>query len=119
MLQVTDAAVSAFKKVLEHDERGGGGIRLVPNPQPDGRTSVGVEPIREPGPNDEPTEARGLTIVVARDLAPSSRTRSLTPRRPRRAPTSWSAPNRRPNVGPTSRLTLAATARPAPFISRT
>jgi Fe-S cluster assembly iron-binding protein IscA len=70
MLQVTDAAVSAFKKVLEHDERGGGGIRLVPNPQPDGRTSVGVEPIREPGPNDEPAQARGLTIVVARDLAP-------------------------------------------------
>jgi Fe-S cluster assembly iron-binding protein IscA len=70
MLQVTDAAVSVFKKVLEQEERGGGGIRLVPNPQPDGRTSVGVEPIREPGPNDEPTEARGLTIVVARDLAP-------------------------------------------------
>ena len=70
MLQVTDAAVSVFKKVLVQEVRGGGGIRLVPNPQPDGRTSVGVEPIREPGPNDEPTEARGLTIVVARDLAP-------------------------------------------------
>jgi Fe-S cluster assembly iron-binding protein IscA len=70
MLQVTDAAVSVLKKVLDQDERRGGGIRLVPNPQPDGRTSVGVEPIREPGPNDEPTEARGLTVVVARDLAP-------------------------------------------------
>ena len=69
MLQVTDAAVSVFKKVLEQEERGGG-IRLVPNPQPDGRTSVGVEPIREAGPNDEPTDARGLTVVVARDLAP-------------------------------------------------
>ena len=70
MLQVTDAAVSVFKKVLEQDERGGEGIRLIPNQQPDGRTSVGVELITDPGPNDQPTEARGLTVVVARDLAP-------------------------------------------------
>ena len=70
MLQVTDAAVSVFKKILEQDERGGGGIRLVPNQPSGGRTSVGVELIREPGPNDEPTQARGLTVVVAKDLAP-------------------------------------------------
>ncbi len=70
MLQVTDAAVSVFKKVLEERQHPGEGIRLVPNQQPDGRTTVGVEMIREPGPNDEPTEAHGLTVVVASDLAP-------------------------------------------------
>jgi hypothetical protein len=41
MLQVPDAAVSVFKRVLEQVERGNGGVRVVPNPQPDGRTSVG------------------------------------------------------------------------------
>ena len=70
MLQVTDAAVSVFRKVLERDEGGAEGIRLVPDQQPDGRTTVGVETITEPGPNDEPTEAHGLTVVVSSDLAP-------------------------------------------------
>ena len=70
MLQVTDAAVTVFKKVLEQGDHEGDGIRLVPNPQPDGRMSVGVEMIREPAPSDEPTQASGITIVVASDLAP-------------------------------------------------
>lgn len=70
MLQVTDAAVTVFKKVLEHGDHEGDGIRLVPNQQPDGRMTVGVEMIEEPAPSDEPTAASGITIVVAPDLAP-------------------------------------------------
>lgn len=70
MLQVTDAAVSVFRKVLEQGSREGDSIRLVHNEQPDGRMTVGVETIREPDPSDEPTEAKGLTVVVAQDLAP-------------------------------------------------
>jgi Fe-S cluster assembly iron-binding protein IscA len=70
MLQVTDAAVSVFKKVLRQEPGGAEVIRLVPGRQADGRSSVGIEKITQPGPNDEPAEARGLTIVVAGDLAP-------------------------------------------------
>ena len=70
MLQVTDAAVSVFRKVLRQDEGGADVIRLVPSQQADGRRSVGVEMITEAGPNDEPAQARGLTIVVAGELAP-------------------------------------------------
>ena len=69
MLQVTDAAVSVFRKVLEQGDREGDGIRLVPNEQPDGRMSVGIETIQQPQASDEPTEAKGLTVVVASDLA--------------------------------------------------
>ena len=70
MLQVTDAAVSVFKKVLEQGDHEGDGIRLVPNQQQDGGTAVGIEMIDEPAPSDEPTAAQGITVVVARDLAP-------------------------------------------------
>ena len=70
MLQVTDAAVSVFRKVLEQGDHEGDGIRLVPNEQPDGRTTVGIETIRQPQPSDEPTDAKGITVVVAPDLAP-------------------------------------------------
>lgn len=70
MLQVTDAAVSVFKKVLEQGDHEGDGIRLIPSPETDGRLTVGVEMIQQPAPSDEPTEARGITIVVASDLAP-------------------------------------------------
>ena len=69
MLQVTDAAVTVFKKVLEQGDHEGDGIRLVPNQQPDGRMTVGVEMIEEPAPSDEPTTASGITVVVASDLA--------------------------------------------------
>jgi Fe-S cluster assembly iron-binding protein IscA len=69
MLQVTDAAVNVFRKVLEQGNQEGDGIRLVQNEQPDGRMTVGVETIRQPDPSDEPTEANGLTVVVAQDLA--------------------------------------------------
>src|SRR5262245_22413020 len=68
MLQVTDRAVSVFKKVLENGDQEG--IRLVQNQQADGRMTVGVEMIREPAPSDEAAQARGLTVVVAKDLAP-------------------------------------------------
>jgi Fe-S cluster assembly iron-binding protein IscA len=70
MLQVTDAAVSVFKKVLEKGDHEGDGIRLVQNQQADGRVTVGVEMISQPAPSDEAAEARGLTVVVAKDLAP-------------------------------------------------
>jgi Fe-S cluster assembly iron-binding protein IscA len=70
MLQVTDAAISVFRKVLEERDHEGEGIRLVQNEQADGRMTVGVEMIQEPAPSDEPADARGLTVVVSRDLAP-------------------------------------------------
>jgi Fe-S cluster assembly iron-binding protein IscA len=70
MLQVTDRAVTVFKKVLEKGDNEAEGIRLVQNQQPDGRITVGVEMIREPAPSDEAAQARGLTIVVQKELAP-------------------------------------------------
>ena len=70
MLQVTDRAVSVFKKVLEKGDDEAEGIRLVQNEQPDGSMTVGVEMIREPAPSDEAAEASGLTIVVQKELAP-------------------------------------------------
>jgi Fe-S cluster assembly iron-binding protein IscA len=70
MLQVTDRAVSVFKKVMEKGNPEAEGIRLVQNQQADGRMTVGVEMIREPEPTDEAAQARGLTIVVQKELAP-------------------------------------------------
>jgi Fe-S cluster assembly iron-binding protein IscA len=70
MLQVTDRAVSVFKQVLEKGDHEGDGIRLVQNQQADGRTTVGVEMIEEAAPSDEAAQARGLTVVVAKELAP-------------------------------------------------
>jgi Fe-S cluster assembly iron-binding protein IscA len=70
MLQVTDRAVSVFKQVLEKGDPQAEGIRLVQNQQEDGRVTVGIEMIGEPAPSDQAAEARGLTIVVAKDLAP-------------------------------------------------
>jgi Fe-S cluster assembly iron-binding protein IscA len=70
MLQVTDRAVSVFKKVLEKGDHEGDGIRLVENQQADGRVTVGVQMISEPAASDEAAQARGLTIVVAKELAP-------------------------------------------------
>src|SRR5262245_28113770 len=70
MLQVTDKAVSVFKQVLEQGDADADGIRLVQNQQPDGRVTVGIEMIDKPAPSDEAAQARGLTIVVAKDLAP-------------------------------------------------
>jgi Fe-S cluster assembly iron-binding protein IscA len=70
MLQVTDRAVSVFKQVLEQGDRQADGIRLVQNQQADGRMTVGVEMIDEPAPSDEAAQAQGLTIVVAKELAP-------------------------------------------------
>ena len=70
MLQVTDRAVSVFKQVLEKSDPQAEGIRLVQNQQEDGRVTVGIEMIGEPAPSDQAAEARGLTIVVAKDLAP-------------------------------------------------
>lgn len=70
MLQVTDRAVSVFRKVLENGSPEAEGIRLVQNQQADGRMTVGVEMIREPEPTDEAAQARGLTIVVQKELAP-------------------------------------------------
>lgn len=70
MLQVTDKAVSVFKQVLEKGAPEADGIRLVQNQQPDGRVTVGIEMIDKPEPSDEAAQARGLTIVVAKDLAP-------------------------------------------------
>jgi Fe-S cluster assembly iron-binding protein IscA len=70
MLQVTDRAVSVFKQVLEKGDHEGDGIRLVQNQQADGRMTVGVEMIEEAAASDEAAQARGLTVVVAKELAP-------------------------------------------------
>jgi Fe-S cluster assembly iron-binding protein IscA len=70
MLQVTDRAVSVFKQVLEKGDHEGDLIRLAQNQQADGRTTVGVEMIEEAAPSDEAAQARGLTVVVAKELAP-------------------------------------------------
>lgn len=71
MLQVTEAAASVFRKFLDHSDTQGDAIRLVPDRQEDGQTGIGVQVVDQPGPEDEPTQTSGVTIVVAPELAPA------------------------------------------------
>jgi len=71
MLQITDTAASAFRDILAQEDVQGSAIRLAPETQADGRGGIALEAIDQPAPADAPTQARGVEVVVAPELAPS------------------------------------------------
>ena len=71
MLEVTEAASSAFKTFLDRQDVKGNAIKLVPERSSDGETGIGVEPIDQPGPNDVATRSTGVVVVLAPEIAPS------------------------------------------------
>lgn len=68
MLQVTDAAVSVFRSLLDQDEVDGNAIRLFATPGPTGEMAIAIEPVDIPETGDAPTEAEGLDVFVAQEL---------------------------------------------------
>jgi Fe-S cluster assembly iron-binding protein IscA len=70
MLKVTETASAVFRKVLEQDQVRGTAIRLLPADGENGRPGIEIQPIDRPAPTDQPTEATGVEVVVAAELAP-------------------------------------------------
>jgi Fe-S cluster assembly iron-binding protein IscA len=69
MLQVTDAAVSVFKEIVQREDVSGGAIRLAQVTGPTGESEIAIQTVEGPREGDAPTEARGLDVFVAEDLA--------------------------------------------------
>jgi Fe-S cluster assembly iron-binding protein IscA len=69
MLQVTDAAVSVLNQVLQREEASGGAIRLASVTGPTGESEVAIQTVEGPRKGDAPTEAPGLDVFLAEDLA--------------------------------------------------
>jgi Fe-S cluster assembly iron-binding protein IscA len=69
MLQVTDAAVSVCREILQRGEMSGGAIRLAPVLGPTGESEVAIQTVEGPREGDETTEATGVDVFVAEDLA--------------------------------------------------
>jgi Fe-S cluster assembly iron-binding protein IscA len=68
MLQVTDAAASVFKEILQRGHTSGGAIRLAPVIGPTGESEVGIQTVEGPREGDTTTEAEGVDVFVAEDL---------------------------------------------------
>ena len=69
MLQVTDAAVSVFKEILQREEVSGGAIRLAQVTDPTGESKIAIQTVEGPREGDAPTEASDPDVFVAEDLA--------------------------------------------------
>jgi Fe-S cluster assembly iron-binding protein IscA len=69
MLQVTDAAVSVFKEILQREEVSGGAIRLTAVTGRAGESEIAIQPVESPREGDAPTEATDLDVFVSEDLA--------------------------------------------------
>jgi Fe-S cluster assembly iron-binding protein IscA len=69
MLQVTEAAVSVFKEVLQREEVSGGAIRLAPVTGPTGESEIGIQTVEGPREGDATAESAGLEVFVAEGLA--------------------------------------------------
>jgi Fe-S cluster assembly iron-binding protein IscA len=69
MLQVTDAAASVFRAMLQLEEVSGSAVRLMPTAAPQGMVGVTMQPVEGPAPDDTPAEAAGVDVYVAPELA--------------------------------------------------
>jgi Fe-S cluster assembly iron-binding protein IscA len=69
MLKITDTAASAFRDILAQEDVTGRAIRLVPERTSDGQGGISLESIDEPAPADAQAQARGVSVVVAQELA--------------------------------------------------
>jgi Fe-S cluster assembly iron-binding protein IscA len=68
MLQVTDAAVSVFNKILQREEASGGAIRLASVTGPTGESQIAIQTVEGPREGDAATAAQGVDVFVAEDL---------------------------------------------------
>jgi Fe-S cluster assembly iron-binding protein IscA len=71
MLQITENAASAFREILDREELSGNAIRIAPTRENDGQLGITLLAIDRPGPGDAATQAEGVEVVVAEELAPS------------------------------------------------
>ena len=69
MLQVTDAAVSVFKEILQREDVTGDAIRLAPVTQPTGESDIALQTVEGPREGDARTDAEDPEVFVAEDLA--------------------------------------------------
>lgn len=69
MLQITEAAVSAFKEVMETEGSVGRAIRIALAPTPEGGSGIVFQAVDGPEPGDAPTEAKDIDFFVAPELA--------------------------------------------------
>lgn len=69
MLQVTEAAISVFKGILQREEVSGGAIRLAPVTGPTGESEIAIQTVEGPREGDAPTQATNPEVFVDQDLA--------------------------------------------------
>ena len=69
MLLVTDHAATLFREILAREEITGEAIRLVARPTDDGSTRIVLTAIDGPTEADVPTQADGVDVFVAPELA--------------------------------------------------
>jgi Fe-S cluster assembly iron-binding protein IscA len=69
MLQVTDAAVSVLNKILQREEASGATIRLASVTGPTGESEIAIQTVEGPREGDAPTQAPGLDVFLAENLA--------------------------------------------------
>jgi Fe-S cluster assembly iron-binding protein IscA len=69
MLQVTEAAATVFKEILQREDVTGEAIRLAPVTDPAGEPDIALQTVEGPREGDAQTEATGVEVFVAEDLA--------------------------------------------------
>jgi Fe-S cluster assembly iron-binding protein IscA len=70
MLLVTDQAASMFRDILARNDVQGNAIRLTPEIGDDGAKRIAIMAIDAPDTSDSPTQADGVDVYVAPELAP-------------------------------------------------
>jgi len=69
MLLVTDQAATLFREILAREEISGDAIRLVARSTEDGSTRIVLTTVDRPTEADVPTQADGVDVFVAPELA--------------------------------------------------
>lgn len=70
MLLVTDQASALFRDILARNDVEGNAIRLTKEEGDDGTKRIAIIAIDSPSETDTPTEAVGVDVYVAPELAP-------------------------------------------------
>jgi Fe-S cluster assembly iron-binding protein IscA len=71
MLQVTEAAASVLREVVEPPEVPGTAVRIQPIQTPAGKPAISFQPVTGPQQGDAEGEAQGLDVFVAPELSES------------------------------------------------
>ncbi|HSJ50782.1 MAG TPA: hypothetical protein VLA90_05780 [Actinomycetota bacterium] len=69
MLQVTQSAAFAFRTILQREDVPGSAIRLAPAMEREGEVGIRLQAVDRPAPEDAETDAEGVDVVVAPELA--------------------------------------------------